>query len=612
MNCYEKNLEALRSYDERMYNRYLEWKSENNESTIEIKEEIARDGNRILVIGKNGKDYRLNSKYYPKKEAQEWAGQFALTHISQVVTLFGMGNLMFPNALKEQGSETMCLIVYEPSVEVFDYMMHNADVGEFVLQKNTILLVEALNGNDIYGVLGTLINWTNVDDSVEACSPQYENIFPEEYEGYKKAAYDGRIHAKKNSNTVAYFSKDMVKNNLCSLYMMQHGQMLFQYNDKFDPDIPAIIVAAGPSLDLNIEKLKLAQGKAIIIATDTAMRDLNKHNIRPDFMITVDPRKPADYMEDEKCRDIPLFCADISNRAILEHHRGQKIFMQISESIKSLFPPTVWESVDLGRGGSVATAAFSVCVSLKVKTIILMGQDLAYRNGVSHAGNRMSGEEMHGHNLIEVENIYGEKIMTRYEWYDFLRWFEDAIYVVGDKVKVIDATEGGAKIKGTEILTLEEAIGRYCWKSIDCEQIVSEIRPYYQGENANDILAFVERMKADAEKGRREGKNLITDLERLRKLCERRQYDAEYRKLNKKVLKLGEEISKRPAYFMAETWGADTIYNGLTQVFHMEDSSEDELKTYATAVEFYEKLVKSFEEIEPLVQETYEKLKGRA
>lgn len=612
MSCFEKNLEALQKYDERLYEKYLEWRDEEKEPTIGIKEELARDGSKVIVLESNGIGYRLNSKYYPQREAEEWAKQFRLTSISQMVNLFGMGNMMFAKALRKQGNESMILIVYEPSIEIFDYMMQTEDVAGLVGQKNTILLVDLLNGDDIYGVLGTLLTWANVQDAILTFSPQYEKVFPEIYEKHKRAVEDGKIRAIKNSNTEAHFAKDMVKNNLCSMVKMKEGHMLFQYENRFDKDVPVIIVAAGPSLDLNIEKLRLAQGRAIIIATDTAMRDLNKYDIRPDFMITVDPRKPADYMEDEKCRDIPLFCGDIANRAILEHHRGRKIFIELSDPLKELFPPNVWADVDVGRGGSVATAAFSVCVSLKMKNIIMVGQDLAYRNGVSHAGNRMSGEEMHGHNLIEVENIYGEKIMTRYEWYDFLKWFEDAIYVLGDRVHVIDATEGGAKIQGTEILTLEEAIHQYCTKEIDCAKVVSEIEPYFNGDKAEAIEKYLAQMLVDVEKNQREAKGLILDLERLLSLCKRHQYNAEYKKLSKKVTKAGQGVMERPAYYMAEEWGADVMYDGLFQVYHMEDSSEDETRTYKTAIEFYEKLALASKEIEPLIRETYEKVKRRS
>ena len=39
----------------------------------------------------------------------------------------------------------------------------------------------------------------------------------------------------------------------------------------------------------------------------------------------------------------------------------------------------------------MATAAFSVCVALQFKRVILVGQDLAYEGNITHAGGQVSG-----------------------------------------------------------------------------------------------------------------------------------------------------------------------------------------------------------------------------
>ena len=40
----------------------------------------------------------------------------------------------------------------------------------------------------------------------------------------------------------------------------------------------------------------------------------------------------------------------------------------------------------------------------------------------------------------------------------YLEWFEEQIKTYEDTIKVIDATEGGALIHGSEVLTLKEAL----------------------------------------------------------------------------------------------------------------------------------------------------------
>ena len=53
---------------------------------------------------------------------------------------------------------------------------------------------------------------------------------------------------------------------------------------------------------------------------------------------------------------------------------------------------------------------------------------------------------------------------TRADWLNFINWFENAVERVKGKTDVIDATEGGAKIAGTLIMPLRDAIERYCNK----------------------------------------------------------------------------------------------------------------------------------------------------
>jgi len=59
--------------------------------------------------------------------------------------------------------------------------------------------------------------------------------------------------------------------------------------DKFK-DVPIIIVSTGPSLDKNIDLLKEAKGRALIISAGSALRPLLMRNIKPDFFAIIDPQ----------------------------------------------------------------------------------------------------------------------------------------------------------------------------------------------------------------------------------------------------------------------------------------------------------------------------------
>jgi len=49
-------------------------------------------------------------------------------------------------------------------------------------------------------------------------------------------------------------------------------------------------VSTGPSLDKNIDLLKEAKGRALIISAGSALRPLLMRNIKPDFFAIIDPQ----------------------------------------------------------------------------------------------------------------------------------------------------------------------------------------------------------------------------------------------------------------------------------------------------------------------------------
>ena len=72
-----------------------------------------------------------------------------------------------------------------------------------------------------------------------------------------------------------------------------------------------------------------------------------------------------------------------------------------------------------------------------------------------------------------VEGNYEEKVPTRTDLQVFLNWYESTIRLYKGYVKdlrVINATEGGAKIEGTEVMTLKDAIEENCRKDVDIEK----------------------------------------------------------------------------------------------------------------------------------------------
>ena len=123
-------------------------------------------------------------------------------------------------------------------------------------------------------------------------------------------------------------------------------------------DMPAIVVAAGPSLNKNIDELKRAKGKAFIIAVDTAIKPLLKKGIIPDMFAIVDGKKPIELVQNEEVKKIPLLTSISASHDVLEYHTGMKFFYNEGDIyINSMFFMNGKILEPLACGGSVATAA---------------------------------------------------------------------------------------------------------------------------------------------------------------------------------------------------------------------------------------------------------------
>ncbi len=266
-------------------------------------------------------------------------------------------------------------------------------------------------------------------------------------------------------------------------------------------DIPVIIVSAGPSLMKNCQDLKEAHNRAIIIVVARAMKTVFQYGIVPNMVAFTDAHK-FDYMDFDSESRYSLLCSVFADRSLQKKYNGKNIYHGF-EHTKEYFlcrRTQIGSSARLNTG-SVATDVFSLFVSAGFRRVILVGQDLAYgSDGNSHTG----GESEYGiyeRNGMQrfVEGVNGDIVKTRKDWDDFRDVFESIIRE-HKEVHVIDATEGGALIHGTEIMTLKNVIDKYCIKDYPVNTWIRNIEKGSEEEREyikqwlNEQICGIERM----------------------------------------------------------------------------------------------------------------------
>lgn len=603
MSYYDRNMKEIQRTKGFLYERIMENSSSSHPNKPEKLELYpALDGDVMLVITFGSSQYRMNSLYSPSHEAERWAEQFDMKNIGIVATMFGLGNGTFARSLLRRLDEQGALLIYEPCAELFFFVLEHYDLTDILGATNVSITVEGINDIEIRNILSNHVDWINLRSQIFCSHPLYEQIFAESAKILYKVIQDNNNRAVVNKNTDVALSRLLITNTLTNMKYLRKSNLVTDLIGKFPEEVPAIIVAAGPSLDKNIDDLKRAKGKAVIFAVDTAMKYLLAHEIMPDFIVTLDPKKSLKHLKDPRCKDIPMFSRFDSRPANIEANQKNIIFYNLEGYVKNLYQKLGKEIGSFNSGGSVATGAFSICETLGFQRIILVGQDLAYSGDSTHAGG-ISVDYSNASTQIEmVEDIYGNPIKTRYDWYVYIRWFEDATDLFEGE-EVIDATEGGARIKGTTIMTLKDAIERYCRHEVDCDRIASELRPSI---GADELPALIGQMKQD-----------IIDLDEIREkaedaadICDRliEKYEKSLQETTSSIRK-NQILSEYNAFMEAKSvyelldWDISAATTEqLSQLYvYTKDEKKNKLATYEQAKVIYCAILEAIQRIKPLL-----------
>jgi len=226
-----------------------------------------------------------------------------------------------------------------------------------------------------------------------------------------------------------------------------------------------ILVSAGPSLTPALPCLGEAGGKALLLATGTAVRTLLDNRIRPDLVISTDPY-PANlgHFQGWDTSGVPLVYHHQIYRGIPEEYRGPKFWFAMQDD-----PPVPLardrERSGFRQGGSVAFSALQLAHYMEADPIIFVGQDFAFADGHTHARGCIVDQPYRAEALpadyLRVPGVSGEPVPTSRLYYWYLLFMQDYLREYGRKkpgIRHINTSRTGALIRGMEALDLRQAL----------------------------------------------------------------------------------------------------------------------------------------------------------
>ncbi|WP_252246658.1 6-hydroxymethylpterin diphosphokinase MptE-like protein [Clostridium sp. ZBS4] len=391
-----------------------------------------RESNPTLLVG----NIFINSKYYPTKEGEKFIELNEKFYKNKdVVMVYGLGLGYHINELLKRCNDNCKIYIFDADKEIIK-VADNLGVLENVRKDKRVKIFE----NYSQKFLQDFMNISQLVDDILIYKPSVK-LLHDEYMCLKNALEDYSI----SKIAVERFSEVMSENYEHNLKLKTRTLKEFFKRVNVTGET-VIIVAAGPSLDYDINTLKTINGKVKIFSVGRALKTLMENEIKPDMITIIDSQEVVyNQLKGYENLDIPLCFLSTASRWTVSNYNGPK-YMFYNEENK--------DDIIINTGKTVAVATLDIAIKGGAKEIIFVGQDLGFLDNKSHAGtiNDVPEDDVYK----KVLSVNGSMINTNAGYMYFKRQIEKQIEQ-NPNVRFINCSKG-ARIKGTVEMKLEEVL----------------------------------------------------------------------------------------------------------------------------------------------------------
>lgn len=373
----EKNLEIIARYNPSLKEKLLNLL--HFENNIEFTETELKEPN----LSYNGIPLhsQIGALIEAKAHFEKSNDSILSTHF---ILGFGLGYLIKEFSTRSRGR----IVVYEPNLEILRIALEKEDFSRELSRGNMWVVSDVKELKSIY--LKVYVYKANIKFSILDSYRQILGLKAQEMLDEIKVTDGGFLvdfnHMKSNS----FKHIDMIMDNLPYII---NSTPLIELKDIYK-DKTAIVISAGPTLDLNIETIKKHRDKFIIFCVGTAVKTLYANNIKPDFLNVAEIFNCSSQINGLDLSDIDMIVEPSTNLS----------FYQAKVQHRFIFPPgeSMWGQYwchltnvyasDYMTKGTVSYQALLSAKMLGFKKIILVGQDLAFLNNSCYSKNSAYSE----------------------------------------------------------------------------------------------------------------------------------------------------------------------------------------------------------------------------
>lgn len=574
---------------------------------IHIEASVAKDGNSMDILTVSGVQHMMQSSYRPIEEAKRFVKQYDELKPDSCILFLGFGNGYIARELMRH--EDAQFVFYEPSLAYFAYVLQQYDISDLLAAENIHIYVHGVNDQQLTYHMYRYVHALNWPVFYLEALPKYQQIFSEEMNQLAVVYEESRQHARLNYDVDIRFSELYLYNAIHNLEFIYQGSSLCEYDGILKPEIPVIIVSAGPSLEKNVAKLRQYRNQAFIMCVDRAAPVLAREGILPHAFVTVDAAKEEFLFEAPGVSQVPWFAYTTSNYKALKKLENPKLIFAstIYAYGYDLFQHVGSDIFTLANGGSVATVAVNIAMHLGSQKIILIGQDLALTGDKVHAGEQAVDLHKEGYALLQVPGFYGETVTTREDFKSYIDWYE-AFVAQHPETTFVNCTEGGAFLSGMQHMSLDAAMQEYGIEELDGDRIMASVADLMDEEKQKLLCHDFQELYRYFQDVKHEVAGVIPKVKRGITIIKQKGIQSmELSTIEKQMEHFQQMYDGYSGRSILDLNIAKEIQEALIDVhFHEEDPKKELLRLYKKMLAYFEGIESAVNQAIPMLEEVFE------
>jgi FkbM family methyltransferase len=387
----------------------------------------------------------------------------------------GLGLGYLPLLVSQEFKGKPHIVVFEPNPEIFQLALQVIDLRPLLAyERLDLYLGPHLPVSDIIGKYGERIFFGK--NRLVSHGPS-RLLYGEPFRSLENDIVENIRVARNIGFTAKQGGKKIFSNTMKNLSSLFSGPDLGALRGRFS-GCPAICVAAGPSLDKDLNSLRAVGNRALILCADSAVRSLVNEGIRPHVVVTTD-MNPVNFEKlrtsiDHLRESVLVYSIEANPENVGTFPGRRRMSVTSTNAILNQWLGPKW-SLDwqLPAMTSVSHTALFTALALGAGPIILVGMDFAFSSGKSHASGSVFRYPATIDEALQVDGVRGYPVHSLPQLITDRKQIENAM--AGSTVRYVDTSLDGALIKGAENRSLQEVLDTALQTDTDVSSLLESI-----------------------------------------------------------------------------------------------------------------------------------------